>query len=125
MDYALQLRLHRALMSAPLWLRQAVEMTSPRQEWALALRDITSATDSRTSIATIVPIGRVGGAHFALLWPTYWPEVQLGVSRERWWREQRAGLDSPGFPTAASLNEHLWALGLGPVRAPAEQVAML
>lgn len=124
MDYALQLRAHRALMSAPLWLRQALEMTAEPRQWALGIRDITSATDARTSIAAILPIGMAGAAPFTLLHGTYWPEMRLRGSQERWWREQRRGLESEGFPTAASLNPHLSALGLPPVDGVGEQMSL-
>lgn len=123
MDYTWALRSRVALLRAPLWLRQALEMVSPSPEWRLHLRDITSATDTRTSIAAIIP-GSTGAGHTEAIGLTYWPECRLDASRAAFWRRQRAGLTHEGFPSAAALNSHLVKLGLPAVRRRGEQMEL-
>lgn len=56
-----------ALQRAPVWLREELgEVTDP-PAWALGQRNITNATDVRTSIAAILPDGAGFAATINLL----------------------------------------------------------
>lgn len=83
------MRQHLVVLAGPRWLREALELTQPQPEWRLHLREITSATDRRTSIASILP-GRTASGHTAALYLTYFPEVRLTVSRMKQLRDARA-----------------------------------
>ena len=87
------LRREIALRQAPRWLREALEATQPPPRWRLQFREISSATDTRTSIVAILPTETAAGGSAAGMRLSLLPEVRLAVTRERLQREARPVAD--------------------------------